>query len=434
MGHRALLALVCIVLAALCAVITPGTAAADPGLPPVGSNFLWGVSSSGFQSEGSAPDSNWSRYAGSGRAEGYRDSVDFFHRYGEDIQHASDLGVGVYRISVEWARVQPNPGEWDFSFYDSVIARIRAAGMRPMITLDHWVFPGWEVDRGGWRNPGMVNDWLLNARAVVDRYAGSDPLWVTFNEPLAYVGQEQRIGDLGVLDVAPMIDRMVTAHRGIYDYIHSRQADAMVTSNIAYSAIGAGQADASFADRIADKLDYVGIDYYYGGSLSNPPNLAAMLTNQPSSLVLEPEGIYYVLRRYAQKFPGRPLYVVENGMPSDNGSPTTDGMTRADNLRDTVYWVQRAKADGMNVMGYNYWSITDNYEWGSYSPRFGLYTVDVTTDPGLTRHPTDAVGAYHDITAGGGVPAGYLPTRAPALCSMQDLPSSCIAPVGVPGR
>ncbi|WP_040863477.1 family 1 glycosylhydrolase [Nocardia niigatensis] len=434
MGQRALFTLACTVLTAWCMVTTPGAAAADPGLPPVGGDFLWGVSSSGFQSEGFAPDSNWSRYAGSGRAENYRNSVDFLHRYDEDIQHAADLGVGVYRVSVEWARVQTNPGEWDFSFYDAMIGRIRAAGMRPMITLDHWVFPGWEVDRGGWRNPGMVDDWLTEARAVVDRYSQLDPLWVTFNEPLAYTGKEQQIGDLGTLDVTPMIDRMVAAHRSIYDYIHVRQPGAMVTSNIAYSDIGAAQSDASFVDRVADKLDYIGIDYYYGGSLSNPPNLAAQLTNQPSSLVLEPDGIYYVLRRYAQKFPGRPLYIVENGMPSDNGSPTTDGMTRADDLRDTVYWVQRAIADGMNVIGYNYWSITDNYEWGSYSPRFGLYTVDVTTDPSLTRHPTDAVGAYRDIATSGGVPADYLPTRAPALCSIQDLPSSCLDPVTVAGR
>ncbi|MEV6773662.1 family 1 glycosylhydrolase [Nocardia sp. NPDC051030] len=431
MGRRALYTVASVVLAAWCAITTPGIAVADPGLPPVGGNFLWGVSSSGFQSEGFAPDSNWRRYAGSGRADDYRNSVDFLHRYGEDIQHAADLGVGVYRISVEWARVQPNPGEWDFSFYDAMIARIRAAGIRPMITLDHWVFPGWAVDRGGWRNPGMVEDWLTEARAVVDRYAHLDPMWVTFNEPLAYATQEQRIGDLGALEVMPMLDRMVAAHRGIYDYIHARQPDAQVTSNIAFSGIGQAQSDAEFVDRIADKLDYVGIDYYYGGSLSNPPNLAALLTNQSSNLILEPEGIYYALRRYAQKFPGRPLYVVENGMPSDNGSPTTDGMTRVDDLRDTAYWIQRAKADGMNVIGYNYWSITDNYEWGSYSPRFGLYTVNVTTDPSLGRFPTDAVPAYRDIIATGGVPSGYVPTRSPALCSIQDLPSSCNNPVTV---
>ena len=58
------------------------------------------------------------------------------------------------------------------------------------------------------------------------------------------------------------------------------------------------------------------------------------------------------------------------------------------------------------MIGYNYWSITDNYEWGSYRPRFGLYTVNAATDPTLTRIPTDGVDAYRDITATG-LPPGY---------------------------
>ncbi len=99
-------------------------------------------------------------------------------------------------------------------------------------------------------------------------------------------------------------------------------------------------------------------------------------------------------------------------MPTDNGRPRADGWDRADELRDTIYWLQRAKGDGMNVIGYNYWSLTDNYEWGSYAPRYGLYTVDVTTDPDLIRRPTDAVAAYRDITAHHGVPTGYHPPAA----------------------
>ncbi|MFI5775637.1 glycoside hydrolase family 1 protein [Nocardia sp. NPDC051570] len=397
--------------------------------PPVGGDFLWGVASSGFQSEGSAPDSNWSRYANSGRvSDPYGDSVDFYHRYRDDIGLAADLGAKVYRISVEWARVQPRPGEWDeqgFGFYDNVIGAIRAAGMRPMITLDHWVFPAWELDRGGWGNPGMVDDWLANARAVVNRYAGDDPLWVTFNEPTLgppiYVAQ----GNLPADQTGVAMDRQVTAHRVIYDYIHSRQPGAMVTSNLSYTPGYESLAALPFEDRIADKLDYIGIDYYYG---SLPSPVDSLLKNTPWATPLQPEGIYYALRHYARQFPGRPLYIVENGMPTQDGAPRDDGWTRADDLRDTVYWLQRARADGMNVMGYNYWSLTDNYEWGSYTPRFGLYTVDVKTDPSLTRHPTDAVPAYHDIIADGGVPGDYHPTRPPTPCSIVDPPFSCLDP------
>jgi beta-glucosidase len=80
----------------------------------------------------------------------------------------------------------------------------------------------------------------------------------------------------------------------------------------------------------------------------------------------------------------------------------------------------------MDVIGYNYWSLVDNYEWGSYAPRFGLYTVDVETDPALTRHETDAVAAYREINCNGGVAADYRPTRAPARYSLIDPPSSWV--------
>ncbi|MEV0059768.1 family 1 glycosylhydrolase [Nocardia sp. NPDC050718] len=414
---------------------TGSAAAAPTRVPALGADFQWGVSMSGFQSEGHAPDSNWSRYATSGEArDRYGNSVDFYTRYAEDIDLAAGLGVGVFRLSIEWARVQPRAGTWDdddFRFYDAVLAKIRAAGMRPMLTLDHWVIPGWAADKGGWKNQGMVADWLANMRRVVDRYAGFDPLWVTINEPMGYVAQSIKIGDIGPLDALPMFDRLVRAHREIYDHIHQRQPGARVTSNVAQYPIVQNLTDLLFVDRVRDKLDYLGIDFYYGVSLQHPPT-TALLGDELWKNAIEPEGIYYDLRTYAEKFPGLPIYVVENGLPTENGAPRHDGYTRADHLRDTVYWIQRAELDGIDVIGYNYWSLTDNYEWGSYAPRFGLYTVDATTDPSLTRRPTDAVAALRAVTAADGVPADYRPTRKPALCSIVTPLQSCLRPVAVP--
>ena len=95
------------------------------------------------------------------------------------------------------------------------------------------------------------------------------------------------------------------------------------------------------------------------------------------------DGIYYALQYYAKKYPKLPLFIIENSIPTEDHKPRSDGYLREDHLRDIVFWLEKAKADGMNVAGYNYWSLTDNYEWGSYTPRFGLYTVDVKTDPTL---------------------------------------------------
>ncbi|WP_067820906.1 family 1 glycosylhydrolase [Nocardia inohanensis] len=413
-----------------------GPAAAGPEVPALGDGFYWGVAASGFQSEGHAPDSNWRRYVEKNQSyDRYGESVDFYTRYASDIALAHDLGVNVYRIGIEWARVQPQPGVWDeagFAFYDKVIAAIRAAGMRPMLTLDHWVYPGWEADRGGWAHAGMVDDWLTNMRAVVDRYARFDPLWVTINEPGPYMMNEIRNGGLPATDLGVMQDRLALAHNSIYDYIHQVQPGAMVTSNVAYVPGVDDVVNGPMLQRIAARLDYIGIDYYYGMSPDTAADFAGYARSALWELPLQSEGIYYALRHFSNLFPGKPLYIVENGLPTENGAPRPDGYTRADNLRDTVYWLQRAHADGMNVMGYNYWSLTDNYEWDSYTPRFGLYTVDVLTDPTLTRRPTDAVDAYRAITGADGVPPGYLPTRAPATCSLVNGIDSCVNPVTVP--
>ncbi|UAK30897.1 family 1 glycosylhydrolase [Nocardia asteroides] len=434
--RRHALAAVVAVTAVFLAGAAPAAArpAPPPVVAPMGPDFLWGVAASGYQSEGHAPDSNWSRYVASGKTtDPYRDSIDFYTRYRSDIALAAGLGVKVYRVGIEWARLQPEPGKWDpdgLKFYDDLVAAITAAGMRPMLTIDHWVYPGWAVDRGGWNNPGIVEDWLANARAVVDRYAPYRPLWVTFNEPTFYLVNELRHGGLPPTAAPAMQDRIALAHNSIYDHIHRVQPDAMVTSNVAYIPGAEDLVNKPLVDKIGAKLNYIGIDYYYGLSpdtLTTTVNFTELWKNP-----MQPEGIYYALQHYSRQFPGKPLYIVENGMPTENGLPRADGYGRADSLRDTVYWLQRAKADGMNLMGYNYWSLTDNYEWGSYTPRFGLYTVDVLTDPALTRKPTDAVAAYTAITRAGGVAPDYRPTRTPKDCSFVDGPASCSDPVTVP--
>ncbi|MEU4321070.1 family 1 glycosylhydrolase [Nocardia fluminea] len=434
-GRRILATLAVAAFALLTSSPSPALARPDApaDLAPLGPEFLWGVAASGFQAEGDAPDSNWRRYAESGStADPYLNSVDFRSRYRSDIALAAELGVRVYRIGIEWARVQPQPGVWDesaFAFYDDVIAAITEAGMRPMLTLDHWVYPGWAADRGGWRDPEIVANWLSNARRVVDRFAPANPLWVTFNEPTVYLVNELRHGGIGAADVLTMGERITQAHNSVYDYIHLVHPGAQVTSNVAYIPAVDDAVSGPLLDRISARLDYIGIDYYYGLSptqqqLPDPERLWA--------IPLQAEGIYYALDHYARKFTGRPLYIVENGIPTENGRPRADGYTRADSLRDTVYWLQRAVADGIPLMGYNYWSLTDNYEWGSYTPRFGLYTVDVLTDPSLTRRPTDAVAAYRAITTAGGVGPDYRPTRPVAACSLVDGLASCTDPVSVP--
>ncbi|MCH7230527.1 family 1 glycosylhydrolase [Glycomyces sp. L485] len=417
----------CLVLvASMLIVAAPASASETVG--PLPDDFLWGVSSSGFQSEGDAPDSNWLRY--SETKEPYLNAVDFRHRYAEDIGLAADMGVEVYRFGIEWARVEPAPGEWDqaeLAYYDDVVAHILDAGMTPMITLNHWVHPGWVADQDGWRNEETIADFTAYAELITGRYAGLGVKWVTFNEPTLYVFHEIDNGAATWLDAPWLFDRLARAHGNAYDLVRELDPGAPVTSNLAFIPLTPWLFDAVFLDKIAGKLDFVGIDYYFGLSLDN---LTAARALTGGEVAAQPDGIYYTLRYYHDKFPDKPLYIVENGVPTADGAPREDGLTRAEHLEDHVYWIQRARQDGMDVIGYSYWSITDNYEWGSYTPRFGLYTVDAVNDPDLVRRPTDGVDAYTGVIAAGGVAADYDPVVRQSICSLIDPPLSCLVPAG----
>ncbi len=426
-------------------------------------SFYWGTATAGYQVEGDAPDSNWRRYVdrtadhpvAPGAAPGdlpvdpYKQAGDFRHRYREDIANAHAMGVNTFRFGLEWARVMPEPGVWDekeLAYYDDVVATLLANGMTPMITLMHWVYPGWIADRGGFLN--NVPAFEDFAKAITKRYAGQGVLWVSVNEPLAFGAMEVRTGAIKPDQFGTFFDRVADAHRAVYRAAHDADPKAKVTTNEAYISPEVVaqflQADPmglhrmgldwvvrdSFVDRVKDTLDYVGFDYYTGTAKDNPAAAPGMAAGW--HIKLQAEDIYYVARHYAQRYPGLPIYVVENGMVTDNAKPRTDGVTRSQYLSDTVFWLQRAKADGIPIIGYNYWSLVDNYEWGSYRPRFGLYSVDALGDPALRRVPTDAVQTYTQITRDGGTPPGYRPVLPAAHCSTTVGQDSC-APLDTNG-
>lgn len=376
-------------------------------------DFIWGVSSSGFQSEGGRIDSNAQRWNDSHPTEDrYGNSVDFRHRYREDITLARAMGINTYRIGINWARVQPQRGVFDeaeLAYYDDVILAMKQAGIAPLVTLDHFVYPGWVAEQGGWSNQQTVTDFVAFARLIAMRYQADVRYWFTFNEAamnvLAETGR-RKTGLRGALEVS---DHVVSAHDQVYDLIHALRPDAVVASNIVWMGDGflsrrlQGITDRLFLDHIVAKDDVIAIDYYASSVVQ------AMRAKGNWEWDTDPPGLYRGLRLLGQRYPGKPILIAETGMATQNAQPRADGLRREDVLRDTVYWMQRAHADGVNVIGYMVWSLTDNFEWGSYTPRFGLYTVDAVHDAELKRVPTAAVDAYRDVITAGGVGAAYRP-------------------------
>lgn len=431
------LMMVALVMSALLVPLNTALAQArGRDLAPLPQSFQFGVSSAGFQSEGHNKDSNWLRYSNSGRvAQRVNNAVDFFDQYEGDIARARSMGVSIYRLSVEWSRVEPRPGFYDpaaWAYYDRVMTAIKKAGMTPMITLNHWVHPGWEVDRGGWNRGGMAEDFVQYANMVIDRYESFKPYWITFNEPTEYVRREVMYGGLSIQNAGRMADGIVRAHRAIYAHAHQVQPGAQVSSNMAFLPIPVvqGATESVFQKRMVGAMDFIGVDQYYSLNAGDY-SVANVLSGDLYKASQAPESMYYVLRYIARQYPGTPIRVIENGLAMDRMHARPDGYTRVDNLRDTVYWIQRARADGIPIVSYNYWSITDNYEWGSYNPQFGLFSVD-PTDPQLRRIPTPAVEAYRQINRDHGVGKNFIPSRRPQPCSLVDAWSSCTEPVAVP--
>ncbi|HSZ37673.1 MAG TPA: family 1 glycosylhydrolase, partial [Acidimicrobiales bacterium] len=90
-------------------------------------------------------------------------------------------------------------------------------------------------------------------------------------------------------------------------------------------------------------------------------------------------------------------WVVENGLATrvrdGRAEPREDGMDRPRYVREHLGAVADAVAAGVPVRAYLHWSLVDNYEWGSYEPRFGLFGLE-RSDPGAVRwHDTDSAGA-----------------------------------------
>ncbi|HEY8901767.1 MAG TPA: family 1 glycosylhydrolase [Chthoniobacterales bacterium] len=158
-------------------------------------------------------------------------------------------------------------------------------------------------------------------------------------------------------------------------------------------------------------FDYLGIDYYdpFAAHMFRPPSFSDLefvplnlrawvmdsLTAKWWDWRLLPEGLHFFCTHYAKEFQ-RPVLIAENGMAyrrrPDNShlGERRDRHTRSEFLRRHIHEVGKIRREGCPLIGYMHWSLTDNYEWGSYTPRFGLFTIDYAHD--AERLVTDHLG------------------------------------------
>lgn len=395
---------------------TPAGALAAGRKAPEG--FLWGTAISAHQSEGgnTASDS-WLLETNKPTAftDPSGDACDSYHRYEEDLDIAASLGLNCYRFGIEWARIEPAEGmfsEAALDHYARVLKACRARGLMPMVTYNHFTVPLWFAMRGGFEvadgadlfarfcgraterlGPliGMATTFneanILGLRKVIPRFA-SDAAAENARAMIAAAAKRTNSPDFSsmLFGNPDKIDRvMLDAHVKGYAAIKAARADLPVGVTLSMQEIqGVGEGhrgreaeQTMYGGWIeaARQSDFIGIQTYsrlrIGPKGLLPPAPGAPLTDMGYENY--PAAVGHTIR-YAAKHIGKPLYLTETGIG------TTDDAVRIAFIKATMDEVSKCIDDGIDVKGYLYWSLLDNFEWTSgYAKKFGLVEVDRKT-------------------------------------------------------
>lgn len=361
-------------------------------------------------------------------------ATDHWNRWREDTALMADLGLQTYRMSLEWSRIEPRPGEFDRAVIDRYreeITAIRDAGIRPLVTLHHFTHPTWFEGLGAFQNPASPDLFLRFVDEVVPAFADLVTDWVTINEPNVYAVQAH------LFDEAPPARRswaavrntlrhMAIAHCRAYRRIHELQSEANVgfahhvrvfaplnPRNPLHRAATAFNR-ALFQDQLADALlggrfprllgaqpdditpgrhyDYLGINYHSRTAVSGIADgtFPGVPVNDLGWEVL-PQGLVDLARDLHARHPG-PIWVTENG--------TADA---ADAFRSRFVHehLSAMAASGLPFERYYHWCFVDNWEWADgEEPRFGVVALDYDT---LQRTVRDSGRFLARVIADGGV-------------------------------
>jgi beta-glucosidase len=397
--------------------------------------FLWGVATSAFQLEGS-PYADWTTW--DSVLSDNPDVTSHYTLYKEDLRLLKELGVNAYRFSLEWSRIQPRENTWDYealAHYQEIIDILIENNIEPMVTLHHFTHPLWFIKKYPWHEYPSIRKFLDFVDKVISSIRGVK-YWITFNEPYVLLlgGYLEGCMPPGKSDTVLALDALrniLVCHGQAYDMIHANIPDAMVSvaHNMAalapwrrwnpmdrllakiakyfynHSLLDAfltGKVYVKFPFRqsleipvpIGGKLDFLGVNYYTRVHMRFNPlkKMGVELRHRDidgygltdMGWEIHPRGLEKVLR-YASKL-HVPLIITENGIA------THSSRKKIRFMKSHIDVLERCIRNGMDVRGYFYWSLIDNYEWlQGLDSRFGLYTVDFTT---LDRKPTKAALYY----------------------------------------
>lgn len=402
-------------------------------------NFFWGTSLSSHQSEGGNTNSwtQWESEPGhiknndrSGLAAGH------WNLYESDFDKLNWLNANAHRLSIEWSRVEPEEGRFDYEalkIYRKMVRALRDRGIEPIVCLFHFTLPLWISERGGFEDRKNTEAFSKFVEVVHGEIGDLVTYWLTVNEPVVYSLAAYGVGltppgkkdlELAFKVVAELVRAHGLAYRTIKNLNPKAQIscakhfrsfapasrfsplDRWATRQVDYAfnwawfdAINTGRFEIHMPFMInlkvdvseaLDTLDFLGVNYYSRDHLSiNFFSPQRFLMTIPEGVLksdmgweIFPEGLGEILTAIKDRGLGNlPIMITENGLAD-----------RLDVLRSKFIFdhvsvfLQTSKKLGLKPIGYLHWSLIDNFEWiDGFGPRFGLFEVDYSNQKRTPR-------------------------------------------------
>lgn len=384
---------------------------------PAAPKFLWGTATAAHQIEGNNVNSDFwlaEHVKPTLFQEPSGDACDSYHRYDEDIALASRLGFNTHRFGIEWARIEPEPGQFsmaELDHYKRVLEECHKHGLAPMVTFSHWTVPRWFAARGGFEQADSPDLFARFAEKATAHFGDLMSYATTFNEAnIQRVIRQQQTPNPAIIqlveamhvacakasgsdrfamvlfgDPAKIEANMVEAHHRAAKAIKAGPGDfplGVTVSMAEVTGVGDGNKAAEWEAAlygpwldVARTADFIGVQtysrYYVGPQGLMPYPEGTRKTDM--GYEYRPEALEATIRT-AAKHTGKPVIVTENGIS------TSDDAHRIAFIDAALAGVKRCIADGIDVRGYVHWSLLDNFEWVyGYRMHFGLAEVDRTT-------------------------------------------------------
>ena len=374
---------------------------------------MWGTATATTQIEGHI-ENEWTDFVARDGSH-CRVACDSYHRYAEDVEWMRQLGVNAYRLGIEWSRLQTEAygplREAELVRYRHQLELLNAAGITPMVVLHHFSNPPWVNAMGGWTNPRTIPAFVDYVGKLVGALRSHVRMWNTFNEPDTYgccgfvIGQFPPLYRGRLRAFRRVVRNMAEAHERVCELIREAGSElgpveVGFSKNWTYfqahrkaslwDRVMAGFAHSQFNEFVLDTFSkgsrkkaetFLGVNYYGRIRFLNlKPLLPTCGFSREHLLELgmecddmlerHPTGLEEALVKLHQRCQ-LPIYLTEHG------SSSSDEAFRERDLRENLKALHRALGKEVDIRGFYYWSLLDNFEWQfGYSKKFGLLSVD----------------------------------------------------------